>query len=206
MSRFYCVMNNATGSTQIDDLNISPETTYSSYQIHQLFNDLLGVLVGYAFLEYPSDIRASPQALFETPDSSKGVMWVLREGVKMTKDKDYTVVDSTHIKFVESVPTKYTVSIFLIGGKNNNIPPSLEKGETTDPNGGNTTSNPTVYNQVTTTTSWVVSHNKGFQYPNLTVVDEDDNDIKASVNIYYNDENNLTISSEIPFKGKCIIY
>lgn len=200
MSRFFSVLNSGSGgSSQIDDENPSTDSTYSSFQINKLLNDLASMLIGYAFLEYPSDIRASPQKTFETPNSSKGVMWVLREGVKMTKDVDYIITDDTHIEFVEDVSEIYTVSIFVIGSD----------AVTSSGTGGIIPSNPLVpiiFVQSTPTTSWSINHQGGFKYPRLIVVDDLDNQITDCVSIQYVDDNNCIISSEIPFRGKCIIY
>lgn len=202
MSKFFSVLNNVSGGEgQIDDVNISTDSTYSSFEINKLLNDLASMLIGCAFLEYPADIRTSPQKIFETPNSShKSAMWVLREGVKMTEGIDYTVTDDTHIEFTEDVSEKYTVSILFIG-----------KGAASSSTGtggiiSTTSPVPTVFLQNTPTNSWQVNHKAGFKYPKLTVVDENDNEINDLVNIQYIDENNCIITSEIPFMGKCIVY
>ncbi|AWI04146.1 hypothetical protein [Clostridium drakei] len=194
MSRFFKMSNTPLdGSAVIDDGNISTQTTYSSYEINELINKYLAP----QFKEYPSDIRASPQKIFETPDSSKGIeMWVLREGVKMSKNADYTVLDNTHISFVEDVSEKYSVTILVFGGGNTSggTTPTLSSDE------------PSIYVQSTPIITWSINHKKNFQYPKLDIVDNSNHRITDSVDIHYEDSDNLTISSEISFMGKCIIY
>lgn len=193
MSRFFKLSNTPIdGSSLINDGSISTQTTYSSYEIIELINKYIAP----QFKEYPSDIRASPQKEFETPDSSKGIeMWVFREGVKMSKNVDYTVLDNTHISFLEDVSEKYSVTVLVFGGGNTSTSPIPTNTE-----------EPSIYVQSTPVNTWSINHKKGFQYPRLDVVDNSNDRITENVIIHYEDDNNLTISSEIPFMGKCIIY
>lgn len=198
MSKFFILSNTVSDST-IDDSTISTDSTYSSYYINQLLNDLASKVLGCNFVEYPADIRASPQKQFETPDYNDGdIMWILREGVKMVKDIDYIVIDSTHIEFIESVAEKYTISI-LVFSKNGGILAQMQ---------GHVSSSttPLIFVQSTPTLLWKVNHESGFQYPRIEIIDNQDDLITDCVQIHYDDVDNLTVTSEIPFQGKCIIY
>lgn len=197
ISKFFSVLNAYNGKSQINDESISTESTYSSFEINKLLNDIAGMLMGCNFLEYAPDIRASPQKVFETPNSNGAIMWVLREGVKMSLGIDYNIKDDTHIDFVEEVSEKYTVSILVIGKTNN-----TGTGEIIP----NNSSVPVVFLQSTPTTSWNLKHDRGFKYPRLAVLDDQDNLVTDCVLIKYVDDNNLTISTDVPFQGKCIIY
>lgn len=195
MSKFFKMSNTPIdASSLINDGGISTQTTYSSYEINEMINKYLAP----QFKEYPSDIRASPQKEFETPDSSKGIeMWVLREGVKMSKGIDYTILDNTHISFMQDVSEKYSVTILVFGGGNTSAGPGPTPTNTEEPS---------IYVQSTPTTNWSINHKKGLQYPKLEIVDNSNHRITDSVDIHYEDSDNLTINSEIPFMGKCIIY
>ena len=192
MSRFFKMSNTPIdASSLINDRDISTQTTYSSYEINELINKYLAP----QFVEYPSDVRTTPQTEFVTPDSSKGEMWVLREGVKMCKGIDYTVLDDTHIHFTSDVPEKYTVTILVFGGGNTTPSPTPTNPE-----------EPSIYVQSTPVNTWSINHKKKFQYPKLEVIDSSNNRVTSSVTIHYDDEDNCTITTTSLFTGKCVIY
>lgn len=193
MSRFFSVLNSMVVANAIDDKNVSTVTSYSSYEVNKLISDLSKNIPCYGLKEYPanSSDRADPQDTFETPDSTDAVLiWVLREGVKMTLGIDYVAVDNTHIKFNEEVLPKYTVSILVIGGN------PLDSGSNNNINGKFT------YYQETPSLSWNINHRLSYKYPNVLLVDNSDNKVEADIS--YIDEDNCTINFDIPFAGKCI--
>lgn len=186
MSRFFCVMSDRG---VINDNIISNSTTYSSYELNQLLTTLAGNIFGCYFKEYPPNIRIDSQDIFETPNSDNSVMWVLREGVKMTEEVDYIVADSMHIKFLQPVKPKYSVSIFVSGKKEILI-------------NGKTNIAPALYTQKEPAALWKVEHKLGFKYPRVVLVDS--NDMAIQADIYYRDENNCEINFTTECSGKCI--
>ncbi|MFL0197262.1 hypothetical protein ACJDU8_17105 [Clostridium sp. WILCCON 0269] len=198
MSVFFKIQNiNSGGSgTAIDDTSSSTQSTYSSFHIDgllntvkSLVNDLVNEVSGTEIMEYPesSPDRASPQQIFNTPDSTQGILWVFREGVKMTEGVDYTKTSNTTISFTKEVLPTYSVTILKLGSNTLNTPGS---------------SGPFVYTQVSPLISWEVKHNLKCQYPRVLVVDNEDNEINCG--IYYRDIDSCIVSFDIPFTGKCI--
>lgn len=190
MSRFFSL--SASDSGLIDDNNASPITTYSSYEINKLLNSLNNNLTNCATKEYPPGVRTDYQDTFETPFSSNAIIfWVLREGVKMAPDVDYVVVDSNTIKFKRPVSPNYSVTILVIG-----------RGATgTTPNSTPNNSS-VIFTQSEESLQWNVIHNLGFKYPNVILVDSEDNKVEG--NIKYIDSSNCIITFDTPCSGKCI--
>lgn len=195
MSRFFSLLNSTNIANTIDDDNISTVTSYSSYKITDLFNNMSSSTLKCGFKEYSpnSSDRSSPQQIFETPNSYGAVlMWVLREGVKMTLNNDYVLLDNTHIKFNTEVSPKYTVSILVISSNISNS----SNGNSMDLN------NKYIYYQASPSKCWHVNHNLGFQYPNILLVDDLNNKVEAD--IQYIDDNNCVVNFDMDTTGKCI--
>jgi len=150
---------------------------------------VLTKILNYETKEYPAGVRTEPQQVFETPNSNNALMIVLREGVRMALGDDYTIVDDYHISFVAEVPETLNVFILTLkaGASGVSSIPSTEY----------------VYTQSTESTTWLVEHNLGNQYPSVTVVDDLDN-ILSPTNIQYQDLNSCVVTFGTATKGRCI--
>jgi hypothetical protein len=188
MSVFFSVMNNAT--SLIDDSKISADTTYSSYKIQLLVQELLAQMFTFDYKEYPANVRNSSQKTFITPNSKDGLLLVLREGVKMALGDDFVKDDDFRISFVADVPEDLNVFILV-----------LRIGSQGPGNFGSP--DEFIFTQDIEALVWEVPHGLGNQYPTVTVVDGN-NSLIEPASIQYTDFNKLIVTLNTSTKGKCI--